>query len=573
MTARPRSPKSANAKTRGKDMPAVRKAKAKPAPIGARTGRLLRMKGPWVLAALIVGHIVLAVLVIEPAPHTGGDNAGYLTLAHSLLERHQYRDLYDSTEPIHTQYPPVFPAILAVALTLGMKPWFQIKLLIIAFSAMAVAFSYLWIRRHGRPELAIGVATVLALSPGVLAQAHWELSDVPFWAMTMVAVWAWQRVPDGLRARFIIAVLMTTLAYFTRSAGLPLLLAAGGWLALRKRWTQLAMFAAVIVPLAFLWWLRAKSRGGVDYVGQFWSLDPYNPAAGRIHITDLFKRAADNGGHYVSRHLPMLLFGVEGLLPLSIIVTALAFYGWIARMRRPAIGELFLPLYIGLLLVWPAVWSGERFLLPALPFLLFYAGDALVRLTRMVARSAARVPAALAVALVVVFGMPATSQAVRMGRECTALYRAGDTYACLPDQYKDFYHIAEISKRVLPDKAAVLSRKARSFYIIGGLAGRQYPLSDDPARFFSEAAAAHARYVVFDRLDGLSQAYLAPVLLRKPNAFCIMFSLGADRAAVFGIDLAAGVLPGPQAMGDGSFKQCGVAYWRSAAVRDSMMNR
>lgn len=523
------------------------------------------------LGALIAAHVILAVLVIEPAPHTGGDNAGYLTLAHSLLERHQYRDLYDSTEPVHTQYPPVFPIILAIALTLGIKPWFQLKLLTIAFSAVAVAFSFLWIRRHGRPELATGVAAVLALSPGVLAQAHWELSDVPFWAMTMVAVWAWQRAPGGIRARFLIAVVMTTLAYFTRSAGLPLLLAAGGWLALRKRWPQLAVFAAIILPLAFLWWLRAKSQGGVDYVGQFWSLDPYNPAAGRIQIIDLFKRAADNGGHYLSRHLPMLLFGVEGLLPVSIAVTALAFYGWLVRMRRPAIGELFLPLYIGLLLVWPAVWSGERFLLPALPFLLFYAGDGIVRLTRMVTRNGARVPAAVAALLVVVFGIPATVQAARVGAQCNALYRAGDKFACLPDQYKDFYHIAEVSKRVLPENAAVLSRKARSFYIIGGLAGRQYPLSNDPARFFSEAAEAHARYVVFDGLDGLAQAYLAPVLLKKPNAFCIMFSLGVDRAAMFGIDPAAAALPDPPTRGDGSFKQCGVEYWRNAAVRDSML--
>lgn len=539
-------------------------------PIGARFGKMLRARWQWVLATIVVVHVVLAVMVIEPAPHTGGDNAGYLTLAHSLLERHEYRDLYDSTEPIHTQYPPVFPAILAVALTLGIKPWFQIKLLIIAFSALAVAFSFLWLRRHGRPELATGVAAVLAVSPGVLAQAHWELSDVPFWALTMIAVWAWQRVPNGLRARFFVAVAMTTLAYFTRSAGLPLLIAAGGWLAWRKRWQQLAIFAAVILPLAFLWWLRAKSQGGVDYVSQFWSLDPYNPAAGRIHITDLFARAADNGGRYLNRHLPMLLFGREGLLPLSVIITALGFYGWLVRMRRPSVSELFLPLYIGLLLVWPAVWSGERFLLPALPFLLFYAGDAIVRLTWMVSRNAARIPAAVAVALVVVFGLPATSQAMRIGKECTALYRGGDTYACLPDAYKDFYHIAEISKRVLPDKAAVLSRKARSFYIIGGLAGRQYPLSDDPARFFSEATAAHARYVVYDQLDGLANAYLAPVLLKKSNAFCMMFSHGPEKPALFGIDLAAAATPQPQP-GDGSFKQCGVEYWRSAAVRDSMM--
>lgn len=532
---------------------------------------LLRAHWKTVLAAIVALHVLLALLSFQPAPHTGGDNAGYLTLARSLLERHAYLDLYDSTEPPHTQYPPVFPAILAVALTLGLTTWVKLKLVIIAFSATAVAFSYLWMRRRGRPELATAVALLLAISPGVLEQTHWVLSDVPFWAITMIAVWAWQRMPDNLRTRFVIAIFATVLAYFTRSAGLPLLIAAFAWLALHRRWKQIAVFAIAIVPLAFLWWLRSKSQGGVDYVSQFWSLDPYNPAAGRIGVADLLTRVQENGARYTTRHLPVLLFGVERLLPVSILIFGLAFYGWLVRirnLRRAAIGELFLPLYIGLILVWPAVWSGERFLLPALPFLLFYAGDALVRLARMLSLSVARIAPAAAAALLVLFGLPATAEQVRIGRECTALFGAGDKYACLPEQYKDYYRIAELAPRILPDGAAVLSRKHRSFYILGGVPGRQFPLSADPDTFFREAAAARARYVVFDGIDGLAQNYVAPALLQKSNAFCILFSLGPNRAMVFGIDPARAAAAQP---GNGSFAECGNEYWKSVEVKDSLM--
>ena len=562
MAARKQSRKQAPARPVAKQ-----RAKSQP-PIGSHAGLVLRARWKWVLGAIVALHVVLALLVLQPAPHTGGDNAGYITLAKSLLERHKYLDLYDPTEPPHTQYPPVFPAILAIALTLGLKPWLHLKLLAIAFSATAVAFSYLWIRRHGRPELATGVALLLAVSPGVLSQSFWELSDVPFWAITMVAVWAWQRLPPTLRGRFIVAVLMTTLAYFTRSAGLPLLLAAGTWLVLRRRWRQLAVFAAVIVPLAFLWWWRARTQGGVDYVSQFWSLDPYNPALGKIAVADLFTRIADNGGNYLTRHLPILLFGREGLLPLSLLITALAFYGWLNRIRRPGIGELLLPLYLGLILVWPAVWSGERFLLPALPFLLFYAGDGLVRLTRMVSRSATRLVPAAAAAFAILIGIPATAQQVSIGTECTALYRAGDRYACLPQPWKDYFGIAELAPRLLPDGAAVLSRKARTFYVLGGVPGRQYPLSADPDTFFKEADAAHARYVVFDGLDALSVNYLAPVLTGRSDSFCILFGLGENRAVVFGITRGQTALATPTQ--PGSFAPCPDAYWRSTAVRDSL---
>lgn len=524
------------------------------------------------LATILLLHVALALLSFMPAPHTGGDNAGYLALARSLLEHHQYREIYDPVAPPHTQYPPGFPLMLALGALVGIKSWVKIKLLIIAFSAIAVAFSYLWIRRHGRPELATAVALMLALAPGVLEQSHWELSDVPFWAITMIAIWGWQRLPDSFRGHFIAAVLATTLAYFTRSAGLPLLVAAAAWLAVHRRWRQLAVFAAVIGPLALWWYLRARHQGGVDYVGQFWWVDPYQPALGKIGVADLLARMKDNSVNYVTRHLPILLFGVQGLTGLSLLIIAFALYGWGARFRhfaRASVAELFLPLYIGLLLIWPAVWSGERFLLPALPFILFYAGDALVRITRLLSRSAARLLPAAAAALLVLIGIPATAEQVRIGSACTALYRAGDEYACLPDQYREFYRVAEVMPRLLPDNARVIARKPRSFYIMGGVPARQFPLSDDPARFFREVEATGARYVVLDRLDRLAQEYVVPVLVKQSNAFCILFSLGPDRTMIFGIDPLAARQP--PARFEGGFPECGAQYWRSAAVKDSVM--
>lgn len=545
--------------------------RAAPPPVPGNFAQTLAAHWSWIVAAVVGLHVLLAWLALQPAPHTGGDNAGYLTLAQSLLERQQYRDLYIPSAPPHTQYPPGFPLILAAAIAAGFSTWVHFKLLIVVFSAVAVGFTVLWIGKRGQRGLALGVGAILAIAPGVIEQSHWVLSDVPFWAITMAALWAWQQLPDVWRGRFIAAVLLTTLAYFTRSAGLPLLLAAVVWLTLHKRWKQLAMFAAVIGPLAFLWWLRAKQQGGVDYVSQFWSLDPYNPALGRIGMADLFTRMFDNSGRYVSRHLPVLLFGVEGLLPLSILIFGLAIGGWFVRIRRlweADVAEFFTPLYIGLILVWPAVWSGERFLLPALPFILFYAGDALVRLVRLASQNAAAPVAAAAAALLVVFGLPATAERVGAGRNCMALYRAGDRYACLPDGYKDYYRIAELAPRVLPDNAAVLSRKARSFYYIGGVPGQQYPLSAEPDSFFARAAEHGARYVVFDGLDGLSQNYLAPVLLGRSASFCILFGLGENRAIVFGIDPEA---PPAASNAPGSFRECDAGYWRSPAVRDSLM--
>jgi len=236
-------------------------------------------------------------------------------------------------------------------------------------------------------------------------------------------------------------------------------------------------------------------------------------------------------------------------------------------MRRPRISELFLPLYIGLLLIWPAVWSGERFLLPALPFILFYAGDALVRLLRMTAPPAARlVPAAVA-GVLVLMGIPQLSQATQLSSECMALYRAGDRYACWSQPWKDYAAIAEVVPRALPDKSAILSRKPRTFYVISGVPGQVFPLNPAPDSFFKAVRETGARYVLFDGIDALAQAYVAPVLMSRSNSFCIMFGLGQDRATLFGIRPA--MAPPPSTP---NFELCGPEFWRSAAIRDSVLN-
>lgn len=523
---------------------------------------------PVLTAALLVAvHLLLLLLTFQPQPHTGGDNAAYIALGRSLFEHGNYRSLYDPGTPLHTQYPPVFPAALGAAMAVGLQPWVPLKLIIALFSAIAVCFSYLWIRRRRRPMLALGVGVMLAVGPGVLELGHWILSDVPFWAFTAISLWAFERLRPELRGRFAIAVLATVLAYFTRSAGLPLLLAAFAWLALRRRWKQLAVLAAVALPLAGAWWLRAKLQGGVDYVSQFWYVDPYTPALGRIGGVDLFDRVLDNASRYARIHLPVLLTGTTGALPRLAGLGVLGFgtFGWVKRLRRPTLAELFLPLYIGLLLVWPSVWSGERFLLPALPLLLYYAGDGLIRVARALKPSVALAAGASAILLIGMLGLPAEVASIRASGRCMLDYRMGNRYPCLPPVWNEFFSISEWSRTALPNDAVVVSRKPRLFWAISGRQSLVYPFTDQAADLIRAAQDAGSRYIVLDGLGSLSQRYLVPALLQRPDAFCMMRSEPGG-TAMLGIQPGAARLPDRAAGGtDASIALCAPDFWREGA--------
>jgi hypothetical protein len=185
------------------------------------------------------------------------------------------------------------------------------------------------------------------------------------------------------------------------------------------------------------------------------------------------------------------------------------------------------------------VWSGERFLLPALPLVLSYAAEGLVFvLQKMTARAAPLVATAIA-GFVLLLAVPQIVNQVRTGNACTSEYFAGRPYACLGEQWQDFFGLAAWTRDALPKDAVVLSRKDRMFYVLSGRTGRPYPMTRDFSEFLAKAKAAGARYVVLDHLDGLSSTYLTPVIASRPDAFCVIYSTDPTRDALLGIHLDA----------------------------------
>jgi hypothetical protein len=489
-----------------------------------------------VAAALAGLHLALAYAVFQPAPHPGGDNAVYLTLARGLVEGDGYRDLWDPAAPRHVQFPPLYPAIVGVGLAGGVQPWAGLKWIVVAFSAAAVALTFFWLRRSRRPLAAIGVTLLVAVSPGVLTLSHAELSDVPFWALLTASLLAWERAPRAGHGRAVAGALTAAAAYLARSAGIALFAATAAWLLLRRRWRQAAIFAAAAVPAWAAWAYWSAGLGGY---ARFSTLrNPYDPSVGTMEAGDFLPRMWENLGIYADRHLPELLVGGHGrvLLPLTVGVVVLAVYGWASRLRRPGLPEVLMPIYLGMLLLWPSDWSGTRLLLPVYPLLLAYAADGLWRAAR---ETRGKVPAqaagAAAIALVALVALPTVVRDARHAAGCRSDYRAGDAYACELPARRDLYRLAEAAGQLLPEGSVVLNRKPALFHAISGHRGRVFPFDRDPEAFLRAAREAGARYVVLDHTDALAHQYLSPILMRRPGAFCGIHSLGASRATLLGI--------------------------------------
>jgi len=510
-------------------------------------------------AGLALVHLALAALSFDPTLHPGGDNAAYLDLARSLLERGRYLSLWEPGSPPHLQYPPGFPALLALAMALGVEPWAGLKVLVVLVSTTAVGLSYLWARTRLRAGPAFCVGLLVAVAPGIVGQSRWILSDVPFWAATMGALLA------AGRGRAAVGAALAFVALTLRTAGLPLVLAFGVWFALRRRWRGVVLTTVALAVVSGLWLVRGPAVGP-PYVSSFRLADPYDPAAGLAGPLDLALRAGENSRRYTLDLLMEVLIGHAGTAAdiVAVLLLGGAAVGFVCFINSSCkqctdgvtaggaagieVPELWLPLYTVVLLLWPQAWASERFLLPVLPALLVLATLPLTRLST----PARRVVGVLVVAGLVVAGLPATVEGARSARHCRDLAAAQPQRAervCLRPNVRAFLALAEWSREGLPAEAVVLSRKPMLYHWFGHRTGYTYPFRKEPGALLAAMDSAGADFVAVDRLGLSAQTYLVPELRRFADRFCVVRAVRDEtsRATLLARVPArpAGAPPGP----------------------------
>ena len=516
----------------------------------------------WAGLAFALGvHVVLALSASVPQVHNGGGHVGYLALAHSLVEDGAYRELWHPGEPDHTKFPPLYPAFLAAMILAGATTWGAFKASSIALTALATAFCFLWARRLRGDRAGVVVAVLFGASYAVLFAAQGILSEPLFLVATMGCLWllAPGKVEPKPRWELAAALALAVAAYFTRSAGVPLIVAAGLWLAIGRRWKELGVFAAVLAVPVFLW---GRASAG-DYASEFWLINPYAPDLGRAGLWELVVRAVTNAWKYASDYVPNglagSLGGVAAVVGIALTVATLA--EWLRRVRSgPGVAELFLVLYCGLLAAWP--WSGNRFALPILPLVLLYAYASVARLAKFwVDRRPAPEPAApgavrenrwrrltSAAALAATVAVPAGLSWDRLrdpslGCDQAIVAKGRGPWSCYPENYRVFHVMALWAGDHLPEGSVVYSHRPSLFYAYSGLQsvayGRRsvtYPFAIDGSRFMAMADSLGIGYVARSRWggwDGSEASYVDPVVAAHPERFCQVARLQSPTESIW----------------------------------------
>lgn len=327
------------------------------------------------------------------------DEGIYVVTARSLAETGEYRIISLPGKPAQRKYPILFPALLA--LVWNACPEFPANVLLLkAVSLVAgglfLVATYGFLRRRSATESGQAPLIVLccALLPGVGDLANSVLSELPFAAISLTALWLLDWSAER-PSRIVWGLLVGSLAgaaWLTRSLGIALPVALVVGLAWRRNWKLLFLSAvglALVQGLEF--WTRTPV-GEVDPVYDYY-----------VNYRDWFRQAMTGIGPGAILQVPFrnLGLGIVGLastllpgrlenlpagwplnliLIMALLVSALglllAARGLVAQCRggTPEPWALYLGLYLALVLVWPFP-PPPRFFVPVLPLLLLAARE------------------------------------------------------------------------------------------------------------------------------------------------------------------------------------------------------
>ena len=305
----------------------------------------------------------------------GGDFAMYLQQAENIVSGMPQADngyIYNQECPGvgPSTYPIGFPLLLApVMLFFGNDMAVLIDYMALLFILLGSSIFMLL-----RSKVGFGVGLIAALTivyhPTLLEFKREVMSDVPF------ALFAISAVLAAAKRKWLIAGLIMAMAASIRTVGLSLILATV-LLAFLDVWNASDFSFSRLIK-------NSKMKGAIvasaGYVFINHLLFATSSEAGYKAVFALydFKETITGNAALYWDYVQQLLFtqsdhflvGV-GFLTLCI----LAVVGWVKKTRLGyELADVWLPIYLLVLLVYPYRGGALRFMLPAVPFLFYYAG-------------------------------------------------------------------------------------------------------------------------------------------------------------------------------------------------------
>ncbi|HKK44986.1 MAG TPA: glycosyltransferase family 39 protein [Balneolaceae bacterium] len=461
----------------------------------------------------------------DPKVFIGGDNVYYYNLGKAIATGKGYVTLNQPGLPYASHYPPGYPAIIALVMTLFSQSIITIKIFNgIFLLGSAICSFYIFETLSENKHLAFAGSLLIVLNASMLKYSTIMMSEIPFLLFSMVALLLFIRAKkesNPLRQPYFYGfIVCLSIAFHIKTLGMALVSGTILYMLFYKRWKWAISTAAGFGLLALPWIIRNRMIGaGGSYVHQLLMVNPYRPELGMAGVSDFVLRFWNNLQRYIAVEIP------NGILPvLKNNVTSYSFLAWVIgilmcliivyglyRLKNYAVlmGAYFISMF-GILLLWPSVWFGVRFLLPIIPLLLFCF---LVGLHQLLSLASEKLGA-------VVHWSPLYLLLLGLTFIPSINARRMQAKAHYPANWGTYIQIAKWARKNTDPDAIISCRKPAIFYLFSERKTFRFKDTPNHEELFQDLKKRGTDYVVLDQLGFSSTPrYLYPMLKKYQNHF------------------------------------------------------
>ncbi len=325
--------------------------------------------------------------VFDEKIYLGGDNASYYILGNSIATGQGYTNIHIKEKTSHNHFPPGYPLIIATASKLFSNNILFIKKVNGFFLLLSVGLLFLVVYKFtGNYHVSFIVGVFTLYNIHLLGFSIIMMSEIPFLFFSLLSLWLFMKLDFSIPVQknwlFFILLLSVSFTYHIRSLGIALFFGIATYMLFEKKWKYLASYSFGFILLALPWYLRGKALGGNAYVSQLFLKNPYRPELGQMELFDWFIRIWNNFERYITREIPSGTFNfiqvVDSKTPfaalewiIGIACVLLMLFGLFKIKKFNTVLTFYIVGTFGILLLWPDVWFGVRFLLPLVPLLTF----------------------------------------------------------------------------------------------------------------------------------------------------------------------------------------------------------
>jgi hypothetical protein len=464
--------------------------------------------------------------IFDHKPDMNGDNFAYYLLGKRIATGQGFTNATDIHHAPHTHFPIGYPALLSVFIKVLGDDQDNINFMngLMMFGTLLLLY-FLVKRLTKSASLAFVAAFITALNSHLLRSSTITMSEIPFLFVSMLALFFFAKAmadEKGIKSPWLyLSVVCIAGCYYTKTTAIALLAGIFVYLLVGKDWKRLAVVVLGFGLLALPGYIRDKNLGS-SHMGQLMQVNPYKPELGNLTSATFIERIQHNFVRYISTDIPSGVLSLEVTFekaPISFWLLGIAIIGlalW-GIYRLTDLRLVFLG-YIGgtlaILMIWPDIWGGIRFILPLIPIAVFLA---LYGIKELVAIPVGQDKLTYAPYAFLMLGLLYTKPISALEDQANQI---------MPANYSNYFDIAKWAKANTPKDAIFSARKADMFiyYADRTCVGDKPSLDDkEVLQFFRDNKVD---YVIIEQLGFSSTAkYLVPAVQKNPDKFEVVYQL------------------------------------------------